>query len=111
MHAVAKSQAVAKTGEGPVKLLWIDGVLSEDQLYNLHAYLFITNVQQSDTYCVITFTGRADGMKLREFIDPNIFVLQTNDKCTALEINFNPTAKQVESLRRLYAAMSLRRIN
>jgi hypothetical protein len=69
--------------------------------------LVIQDVKQAEDYCVVSFFGWADGMKLREFLDPNIFVLQIDSECKNLEINFNPTPAQVAALRRLHSKIKM----
>ncbi len=54
---------------------------------------------QHDAYVLCELAGYIDGMRLRAFLDPHVFVLQMDRECNQLEINFNPTPDQVKKLR------------
>jgi hypothetical protein len=107
MEIVVKTTITRSTNIVPLKthLLWVDGVLSQEQLSALQAQKKFIRGSQSPTYYVAELSGYVDGMSLRTFLDPNIFILQIDDKALMLELNFNPTPAQMIKLRNLKSAI------
>ena len=66
---------------------------------------------QYDRYVLAELSGSIDGMRLREYLDPHVFVLQHDRSCTMLEINFNPTPEQVGRLRDFYKVIQKIQLN
>ncbi len=106
-HAFVQAPGTRNLSAGPRYRLWIDGVLDDNRFKALTAYRGFIAFEQRHQYALAAFSQRVDGMALREFLDPHVFVLQLDGRCEMLEINFNPTPKQVEALRRIYSAMRL----
>jgi hypothetical protein len=76
-------------------------VLDPDRVTALFKATNIGEFHQLDDYALVMLNSYKDGMKLREVLDPHIFILQIDSECNMLEINFNPTPAQIEALRRL----------
>lgn len=76
--------------------MWVDGVLDAERLARLSAEPGVT-VCQFDTYLLAEFS--AVKRQSYRYLDPHRFVVQMNKSCTELEINFNPSAAEVEKLR------------
>lgn len=66
---------------------------------------------QYDRYVLAELTNSINGMRLREYLDPHVFVLQLDLSCSMLEINFNPTPEQVGRLRDFYKVIQKIELN
>jgi hypothetical protein len=100
MHAIEKSQAT-EISRRPIFLMWVDGVLDTERLQTLSKQDNIATIEQYDNYVIATFSHYPRRQSYR-FLDPHRFVVQINKECTELEINFNPSAKEVQKLREFY---------
>ena len=87
--------------------LWVDGVLNKHQRKHLSDCNNFAMGEQKEDYALCYFTQVPDGMALRSFLDPHVFVLQVDKECKTLEINFNPTPTQMMQLRKLHTVMKL----
>ena len=61
----------------------------------------VLSAVQYEAFVLCELLGYIDGMRLRAYLDPHVFVLQMDRECKQLEINFNPTTEQVVKLRDL----------
>ena len=86
--------------------MWVDGVLDEARMNTLRGEAGITVVQR-ETYVLAYFKHRPKRQWYR-YLDPHRFVVQLNDDCTSLEINFNPSPGEVAKLRDFLLAQRLR---
>jgi hypothetical protein len=77
--------------------MWIDGVLDPARLARLRSEPSVEVAQYSD-YAIVVFHTRPRRQHYR-YLDPHRFVVQMNDACTELEINFNPSPGEVDKLR------------
>lgn len=109
-YAIAKSQAATQAGQATHRL-WVDGVLDDGRIARLRAEPRVVSAIQYDRYVLSELSGYIDGMRLREYLDPHVFVLQRDLSCNTLEINFNPTPEQVGRLRDFYKVIQKIELN
>lgn len=81
--------------------MWVDGVLDTERLRTLSQQDNIATIEQYDNYVIATFSKNPKRQSYR-FLDPHRFVVQINQDCTELEINFNPSSDEVQKLRDFY---------
>ena len=81
------------------RMLWIDGVLTDEQRDRLAAVKGFFGGEQKENWAIAYFNCGLDGVYLKTILDPNVFVLQKTKDAKMLEINFNPTEAQMVKLR------------
>lgn len=92
------SASRALSTQSPI-LLWIDGVLDPARMETLMQESLLIDAVQHPNYVLCRLSGNPDGMRIRQYLDPHVFVLQRDAACTMLEINFNPRPDQIQALR------------
>ena len=81
--------------------MWVDGVLDDERLIRLQSEPHVI-VEQHATYVLAYFHTRPKRQSYR-YLDPHRFVVQLNEACTELGINFNPSPREVADLRAFLA--------
>jgi hypothetical protein len=89
--------------------MWVDGVLDPERLNQLSTEAGVT-VEQHETYLLAYFYRFPKRYSYR-YLDPHRYVLQRNQACTELEINFNPSPKEVADLRAFLYSTYTRLLN